>query len=206
MRQLPRGHGRYDTRRSVPHGRLRASRKRPERDKHPLADTARGDLVTDRDHLGHRLVPDRERPWEEAHRRHRPVKITPRDRQRTYQRATGIRDLRFGSLLPCNTSSVEKGELARREEPNRSQRRQERQVRPVLRSDIRSCSPRSRPQPPPLPAHSKLHHFRRLGMATHRGRRVTNRVTNTLVRRSGQRISEHLRRPRLNRLLGNLTA
>jgi hypothetical protein len=52
-----------------------------KRDEHALTDTARADFVSNRDHLGHRLVPDRERPGEEAHRRHRLVKITPRDRE-----------------------------------------------------------------------------------------------------------------------------
>jgi hypothetical protein len=58
-----------------------------ERDQHALADAARADLVSDRDHLGHHLVPDRERSGEEAHRRHRLIEIAPRDRERTYERA-----------------------------------------------------------------------------------------------------------------------
>ena len=55
-----------------------------EWDEHSFADAAGVDLVADRDHLGHRLVPDRERPGEEAHRRHRLVEITARDRERTH--------------------------------------------------------------------------------------------------------------------------
>ena len=61
-----------------------------KRDEHPLADTASSDFFTDRDHLGNGLVPDRERPGEEAHRSHRLVQITPRNRERTHQRAARV--------------------------------------------------------------------------------------------------------------------
>jgi len=95
-----------------------ASHARPagdlKRDEHPLANTARADLVSNRDHLGHRLVPDRERPREEAHRRHGLVEITARDRERTHERATRVRGLWFRSLLPDDPSSLEKRELAHR--------------------------------------------------------------------------------------------
>jgi glutathione S-transferase len=85
-----------------------------ERDEHPLADAAHADLVPNRDHLGHRLVPDRERPGEEAHRSHRLVEITTRDREWTNERASGVRGLWFRSVLPGDPPSLEKGELAHR--------------------------------------------------------------------------------------------
>jgi hypothetical protein len=95
-----------------------ASHARPtgnlKRDEHPLTDAARADLVSNRDHLGHRLVPDRERPREEARRRHRLVEITPRDRERTHERAPRVRGLWFRNLLPGDPSSLEKRELAHR--------------------------------------------------------------------------------------------
>ena len=58
-----------------------------ERHEHPIADPALADVVADGDHLGHRLVSDRERPGEDAERRHRLVEVTARDRERTHQRA-----------------------------------------------------------------------------------------------------------------------
>jgi glutathione S-transferase len=87
-----------------------------KRDEYPLADAAHADLVPNRDHLSHRLVPDREGPGEEAHRRHRLVEITTRDRERTHERAPGVRGLWFRNVLPGDPPSLEEGELAHRRE------------------------------------------------------------------------------------------
>ena len=114
-KRTPRSRAVRMTRAEAP---VTASHARPagdlKRDEHPLADASRADLVSNCDHLGHRLVPDRERPGKEAHRRHRLVEITSRDRERTHERATGVRGLWFRSLLPGDPSSLEKGELAHR--------------------------------------------------------------------------------------------
>jgi hypothetical protein len=86
-----------------------------KRDEHPVADAAFADVVSNRDHLGHRLMPDRERPGKDAHRRHRLIQITPRDRERSHQCGGGIREPWFRSLLPGDPSSFLEDELAHRQ-------------------------------------------------------------------------------------------
>jgi hypothetical protein len=85
-----------------------------KRDEHPLAYATFADLVSDRYHLGHRLVSDRKRPGEEAERCHRPVKITTRDGDWTHKRTALIREPRIRNLFPGDPSGFEEGKLAQR--------------------------------------------------------------------------------------------
>jgi hypothetical protein len=95
-----------------------ASPARPARDlkrhEDPLADATLADLGSNRDHVRHRLMPDRERPREETERCHRKVQITARHSHRPHKRTTLISETRIGNLFPGDPSGFKESKLPHR--------------------------------------------------------------------------------------------
>ena len=82
---------------SASHARSAGDLKRHE---HALAHAALAYLVPHGDHLGHRLVPNRKGPGEEAERCHRVVEVTTGDGERAHERTPWVGELRVRSFLP----------------------------------------------------------------------------------------------------------
>ena len=97
---------------------LAASRTRSagdlKRSANALPDAPFAHLVADGDHLGHRLVSDREGPGEEPERRHRVVEITARNGKRPHERAPRVTEHRLRSFLPSDPSRFKEYELSHR--------------------------------------------------------------------------------------------
>jgi hypothetical protein len=77
-----------------------------ERHQHAFADAAFADLISNRDYVGYRLMPDGKGSGEEPERRHRLVKVASRDSERTHQRASRVRELGIRDFLPSDPSGV----------------------------------------------------------------------------------------------------
>jgi hypothetical protein len=85
-----------------------------KRNENALPDAPFADLGADGDHLGHRLVSDREGPGEETERRHRAIEVTARNGERPHERRAPVTQHGLRSFLPRDTSGFKKHELAHR--------------------------------------------------------------------------------------------
>jgi hypothetical protein len=117
-----------------------------ERNHYPVADSAPRYSIADRDDLGDRFVPDRERPGKQARRCHRQIDVTTSNGKWAHDGSGRIARCRIRSLAPLDLTRVHERQLPHQALTLGVPRGDHRGRHPLCRRQLNPTAPNKHPE------------------------------------------------------------